>query len=196
MSRFDLVQVHNRLNWQEHLPTLFALKAAGQVRYVGITTSEGRHLRDSGDDQRRPRAREHECGFRPHAGRGDASAHRRGGGAGLMSEWWTYTLSDFLMSSPQTYWRLVERYNLAIWPAQMAGAASGLAIVMLVVRDRRRDVVDDGGARGGGHDRGHAAGVAAVGMGEAPLAALLRAASPRLPPVRAARTRPSRHRMR
>jgi len=42
VSRFDLLQVHNLLNWQEHLPTLFAMKAAGQLRYVGITTSEGR----------------------------------------------------------------------------------------------------------------------------------------------------------
>jgi diketogulonate reductase-like aldo/keto reductase len=46
VGRFDLVQVHNLLNWQEHLPTLFAMKAAGQVRYVGITTSEGRRHRD------------------------------------------------------------------------------------------------------------------------------------------------------
>jgi diketogulonate reductase-like aldo/keto reductase len=46
VGRFDLVQVHNLLNWQEHLPMLFAMKAAGQVRYVGITTSEGRRHRD------------------------------------------------------------------------------------------------------------------------------------------------------
>ena len=46
VGRFDLVQVHNLLNWQEHLPTLFAMKRAGQVRYVGITTSEGRRHRD------------------------------------------------------------------------------------------------------------------------------------------------------
>jgi diketogulonate reductase-like aldo/keto reductase len=46
VARFDLLQVHNLLNWQEHLPTLFAMKAAGQVRYVGITTSEGRRHRD------------------------------------------------------------------------------------------------------------------------------------------------------
>ncbi len=46
VPRFDLVQVHNLLNWQEHLPTLFAMKAAGQIRYVGITTSEGRRHRD------------------------------------------------------------------------------------------------------------------------------------------------------
>ena len=46
MSRFDLLQVHNLLNWQEHLPTLFAMKAAGQLRYVGVTTSEGRRHRE------------------------------------------------------------------------------------------------------------------------------------------------------
>jgi diketogulonate reductase-like aldo/keto reductase len=46
VARFDLLQVHNLLNWQEHLPTLFAMKGAGQVRYVGITTSEGRRHRD------------------------------------------------------------------------------------------------------------------------------------------------------
>ncbi len=42
VQRFDLMQVHNLLAWQEHLPTLLAMKAAGQLRYVGITTSEGR----------------------------------------------------------------------------------------------------------------------------------------------------------
>jgi diketogulonate reductase-like aldo/keto reductase len=42
LPRFDLLQVHNLLAWEEHLPTLFAMKAAGQLRYVGITTSEGR----------------------------------------------------------------------------------------------------------------------------------------------------------
>jgi diketogulonate reductase-like aldo/keto reductase len=42
LSRFDLLQVHNLLSWEEHLRTLFAMKAAGQLRYVGITTSEGR----------------------------------------------------------------------------------------------------------------------------------------------------------
>ncbi len=46
IPRFDLVQVHNLLSWQEHLRTLFAMKAEGQLRYVGITTSEGRRHRD------------------------------------------------------------------------------------------------------------------------------------------------------
>jgi diketogulonate reductase-like aldo/keto reductase len=45
VARFDLLQVHNLLAWEEHLRTLFAMKAAGQVRYVGITTSEGRRHR-------------------------------------------------------------------------------------------------------------------------------------------------------
>ena len=46
VPRFDLLQVHNLLSWEEHLPTLFAMKAAGALRYVGITTSEGRRHRD------------------------------------------------------------------------------------------------------------------------------------------------------
>ncbi len=46
VARFDLMQVHNLLSWQEHLPRLFEMKAAGQLRYVGITTSEGRRHAD------------------------------------------------------------------------------------------------------------------------------------------------------
>jgi diketogulonate reductase-like aldo/keto reductase len=42
VPRFDLLQVHNLMAWEEHLPTLFSMKAEGRVRYVGITTSEGR----------------------------------------------------------------------------------------------------------------------------------------------------------
>jgi diketogulonate reductase-like aldo/keto reductase len=42
VARFDLLQVHNLLSWQAHLATLFAMKAEGRVRYVGVTTSEGR----------------------------------------------------------------------------------------------------------------------------------------------------------
>ena len=42
VPKFDLVQVHNLLAWKAHLQTLFQMKAAGAVRYVGITTSEGR----------------------------------------------------------------------------------------------------------------------------------------------------------
>ncbi len=46
VPRFDLLQVHNLLAWEEHLPALLAMKAAGRLRYVGITTSEGRRHRE------------------------------------------------------------------------------------------------------------------------------------------------------
>jgi len=46
VGRFDLLQVHNLLNWEQHLPLLFAMKKAGEVRFVGITTSEGRRHGD------------------------------------------------------------------------------------------------------------------------------------------------------
>jgi diketogulonate reductase-like aldo/keto reductase len=52
VPRFDLLQVHNLLAWQEHLPTLNAMKAKGQLRYVGITTSEGRRHREVEDIMR------------------------------------------------------------------------------------------------------------------------------------------------
>ncbi len=42
VRRLDLLQVHNLLAWEAHLPTLLELKSQGRIRYVGITTSEGR----------------------------------------------------------------------------------------------------------------------------------------------------------
>ena len=56
-----------------------------------------------------------------------------------MSEWWTYSLSDFLLFSPRTYYRLLELYNLAVWPAQLVAAIAGVAICVSIAR--------------GGHDR-------------------------------------------
>lgn len=44
VARFDLMQVHNLVDWEQHLPALFERKAAGTIRYVGITTSESRRL--------------------------------------------------------------------------------------------------------------------------------------------------------
>jgi diketogulonate reductase-like aldo/keto reductase len=46
VQRFDLLQVHNLLGWEAHLPRLFELKAAGRLRYVGISTSHGRRHAD------------------------------------------------------------------------------------------------------------------------------------------------------
>lgn len=42
IPRFDLLQVHNLVAWEDHLPLLFSMKQQGRLRYVGITTSEGR----------------------------------------------------------------------------------------------------------------------------------------------------------
>lgn len=42
LKTFDLLQVHNLLGWEGHLKTLFKMKEAGDLRYVGVTTSHGR----------------------------------------------------------------------------------------------------------------------------------------------------------
>lgn len=42
IRQFDLMQVHNLVAWEAHLEPLFAMRAAGELRYVGITTSHGR----------------------------------------------------------------------------------------------------------------------------------------------------------
>lgn len=46
VPRFDLLQVHNLRAWEPHLERLFAMKADGQLRYVGVTTSHGRRHGD------------------------------------------------------------------------------------------------------------------------------------------------------
>jgi Family of unknown function (DUF6064) len=51
-----------------------------------------------------------------------------------MSEWWTYSLSDFLLFSPRTYYRLLELHNAAVWPAQVLALAVGLAIAAMLPR--------------------------------------------------------------
>lgn len=51
-----------------------------------------------------------------------------------MSEWWTYTLSDFLLFSAQTYYRLFALYNSQIWPLQIAALALGIVLLALLLR--------------------------------------------------------------
>jgi aryl-alcohol dehydrogenase-like predicted oxidoreductase len=41
VPRFDLLYVHNLLRWEAHVETLKELRAAGKVRYIGVTTSHG-----------------------------------------------------------------------------------------------------------------------------------------------------------
>jgi diketogulonate reductase-like aldo/keto reductase len=46
VPRFDLLQVHNLVAWEKQLPLLQRMKEESQVRYAGITTSEGRRHRE------------------------------------------------------------------------------------------------------------------------------------------------------
>lgn len=46
VARFDLMQVHNLLEWKAHLDKLQKLEADDKIRYVGITTSHGRRHDD------------------------------------------------------------------------------------------------------------------------------------------------------
>ncbi|MGD9866822.1 MAG: aldo/keto reductase [Hyphomicrobiales bacterium] len=46
LPRFDLMQIHNLLDWDTHINTLKDWKAAGRIRYLGITTSHGRRHGD------------------------------------------------------------------------------------------------------------------------------------------------------
>ena len=54
-----------------------------------------------------------------------------------MPEWWTYTLGDFLMFAPRTYYRMIERYNAAVWPAHLLTTGLGVAIAGLGLRPSR-----------------------------------------------------------
>ncbi|MET0619441.1 MAG: DUF6064 family protein [Thermoanaerobaculia bacterium] len=69
-----------------------------------------------------------------------------------MSEWWTYSLSDLILFSRGAYFRLIELYNAAIWPAQIGAFALGVVILERSLR---------GGARAG-RGRGIAALLAAA----------------------------------
>lgn len=51
-----------------------------------------------------------------------------------MAEWLTYKLSDFLMYSPRTYHRLVERYNIEMWPLHLPALVLGAAVIGLALR--------------------------------------------------------------
>ncbi|HEV7814296.1 MAG TPA: DUF6064 family protein [Janthinobacterium sp.] len=55
-----------------------------------------------------------------------------------MSEWSTYTLSDLLMFSARTYYRLIELYNLATWPLHLLAAGAGVALVLCAQRADER----------------------------------------------------------
>lgn len=51
-----------------------------------------------------------------------------------MNQFWIYSLSDLLMFSSATYYRLFELYNLAIWPAHLLAGAFGIALLACAAR--------------------------------------------------------------
>jgi hypothetical protein len=52
----------------------------------------------------------------------------------IVSEWWTYRLSDFLLFSPRTYDRLFELYNAHLWPLHVVAIALGVALLVALIR--------------------------------------------------------------
>jgi len=48
-----------------------------------------------------------------------------------MADWLSYTLEDFLLFSPETYFRLFELHNAAVWPAPAVAVLLGLALLGL-----------------------------------------------------------------
>lgn len=54
-----------------------------------------------------------------------------------MSEWWTYSLSDFLMFSARTYYRQFELMNRELWPLQLLALGAGALILACMLRPRK-----------------------------------------------------------
>lgn len=52
-----------------------------------------------------------------------------------MRDWLSYRLSDLLLFSPRTYYRMFELYYDAIWPAQLVALAAVVTIAALLWRD-------------------------------------------------------------
>ncbi len=46
LKKFDLMQIHNLVSWQEHLQVLKQMRNDGELRYIGITTSHGRRHKE------------------------------------------------------------------------------------------------------------------------------------------------------
>lgn len=52
-----------------------------------------------------------------------------------MPDWLTYRLSDFVLFSPRTYYRMFELYHTQIWPIHLVVIGSVVAIVVLLRRE-------------------------------------------------------------
>ena len=60
-----------------------------------------------------------------------------------MSEWWTYRLSDFILFSPDTYYRTFALYHHRIWPMQVA-----VVLLLFLAAAAARRTKADPAARG------------------------------------------------
>lgn len=56
-----------------------------------------------------------------------------------MPEWWTYRLSDFLMYTPRSFERLLEAYNIWLFPGQAVALVAGVGLVWVAWRGRERE---------------------------------------------------------
>ena len=52
-----------------------------------------------------------------------------------MPDWLTYRLSDFLLFSPRTYYRMFELYHTQVWPIHLVVFGSVVAVVVLLRRE-------------------------------------------------------------
>ena len=52
-----------------------------------------------------------------------------------MPDWLTYRLSDFLLFSPRTYYRMFELYHTQIWPIHLVVLGSVVAVAVLLRRE-------------------------------------------------------------
>jgi hypothetical protein len=55
-----------------------------------------------------------------------------------MSEWWSYSLADFLLFSPRVYYRLFETLNTTWWLAVSAALVAGMITFGLSIRHGNR----------------------------------------------------------
>ncbi len=47
-----------------------------------------------------------------------------------MDEWWTYSIDDLILFTPDTYFHLFELYHRSWWPLQLVGIAMAVAILL------------------------------------------------------------------
>ena len=57
-----------------------------------------------------------------------------------MQDWATYSLNDFVLFSPQVYFRLFELHNQALWPAQLLTTALCLAVFLRLLKPSPRGI--------------------------------------------------------